>query len=113
MTTRDSTGDAIADAFARANSLPAGAVVAVFQRYARPLAIALAPPGPDEPRADLPSPDGARATLRLLRIRMPVDVIENDYFVLERDGQAPTAIAGPLFAAAIAALARAMAIARE
>jgi hypothetical protein len=39
------------------------------------------------------------------------DVIPNDYFVLELAGEEPLAVAGPFFAAALEALARAAGIA--
>jgi hypothetical protein len=101
--------DPIAAALASARALPAAAVTALFHRYGRPLEVAPPPAAPDEPKLALTLDDGSTATLRALRLRTPVDVIANDWFVLERAGGEPLAIAGPLFAAALAALARAVA----
>jgi hypothetical protein len=94
-------GDPIAEALEAAARLPAAAVAGVFARYGKPLAIEVPPPGDGETVVNV---DGA--TVRALRFRMPVDVIGNDWFVMERAGEEAVAIPGPLFAAAIAALAR-------
>ncbi len=112
--------DPVADALAIAQELPARAVAALFERYGKPLAVelpAFAPGDPhaewllDEPSsADLSHPDargGASARVRALQFRMPMDVIGNDWFVLEVAGREPLAMPGPLFAAAVAALSRA------
>jgi hypothetical protein len=91
---------AVTETLALAGTLPVAAVVAVFARYGKPLAIAL--PDDGERRAL----DGD-VTLRHLALRTPVDVIANDWFVLVRKNDEPLAMAGPLVAAALAALARA------
>ena len=96
--------DPVAAALAQAGALPAEMVLAVLRRYGRPL------DGPPPPRtAGEKSVALAGGTLRGVRLRLPVDVIANDWFVLERAGEEPLAVAGPLFAAALAALARAVA----
>jgi hypothetical protein len=100
-------GDPVAEALERARTLPPEAVAAVFRRYGRPLAVELAPLAPDEPRADLALEGGAAGSVRVVELRMPVDVIANHWFVLEVPGEEDRlAVAGPLFAAALAALAR-------
>lgn len=101
--------DAIAEVLARARQLPPDAVAALFRRYGRPLAVELPPAAPDDRAVELALPDGAIATVRLLQVRTAVDVIANDWFVLAAPAAEPLAIAGPLFAAALAALARAAA----
>lgn len=95
-------GDPIEEALALAAALPAEAVVAVFRRYGKPLEAPLPPVEPDDQQAAL---DGAR--VRVVQVRLPIDVISNDWFVLEMRGQEPLAVAGPLFAAALSALSRA------
>ena len=45
--------------------------------------------------------------MRVLQVRTPVDVIANDYFVLEGAGEDALIVAGPMFSAALEALARA------
>jgi hypothetical protein len=101
-------GDPIAEALERTRRLPVAAVAAVFRRYGRPLAIAIDALAPGDPRADLLLPDGHPATVRVVALRMPVDVIANHWFVLEVAGEPdPWAVPGPLFAAALAALSRA------
>jgi hypothetical protein len=104
---------AIEEALALARELPADAVAAVFRRYGKPLdARALLPPADDEPpvddapRAELRLDDGRAATVRALAVRTAVDVIANDWFVLDGAGDEPLAMPGPLFAAALAALSR-------
>ena len=97
----------MAETLAQARALPAEQVLAVMRRYARPLDMPLPPPAADEDAVTL-----ADATLRCVRLRAAVDVIANDWFVLERAGDETLAIAGPLFAAALAALARAVAARR-
>jgi hypothetical protein len=101
--------------------MPPDAVLAIFRRYGRPLAVAMPPPAGDDQRAVLEAPattpvDGPRApaapaTVRVLQVMGYGDVIPNDYFVLERAGEEPLAVAGPFFAAALEALARAAGIA--
>jgi hypothetical protein len=89
----------------RRRMLPAGAVSAALRRYGRPLDIPRARLGDGEDALELPPPGSAR--LRAIRHRSPVDVIENDYFVLESEGAEPLAAPAPLVVAAILALARA------
>jgi len=99
--------DAIDEALARARALPPTVVASLFARYGRPLA---APPpllGADERRLPLAADGLAAAIVRVVSVRTAVDVIANDWFVLEADGAEPLAVAGPLFAAALAALTRA------
>ena len=101
--------------------MPPDAVLAIFRRYGRPLAVAMPPTAPDDQRAVLewsagaPAEGGrpalASATVRVLQVMGYGDVIPNDYFVLERAGEEPLAVAGPFFAAALEALARAAGIA--
>ena len=91
--------------------MPPDAVLAIFRRYGRPLAVAMPPPAADDQRAVLEGPEGSSATVRVLQIMGYGDVIPNDYFVLETASQEPVAIAGPFFAAALEALARASGIA--
>ena len=79
------------------------------------------PPAADDQRAVLDRPAGgqgdgksaprASATVRVLQVMGYGDVIPNDYFVLEMTGDEPVAVAGPFFAAALEALARASGIA--
>jgi len=101
--------------------MPPDAVLAIFRRYGRPLAVAMPPPAGDDQRAVLAPPTDAPAaggqapvvpaTVRVLQVMGYGDVIPNDYFVLERAGEEPLAVAGPFFAAAVEALARAAGIA--
>jgi hypothetical protein len=107
--------------FARVAAMPPDAVLAIFRRYGRPLAVAMPPAAADDQRAVLALPaatpaDGPRtptasATVRVLQVMGYGDVIPNDYFVLETPGEEPVAVAGPFFAAALEALARASGIA--
>jgi hypothetical protein len=90
--------------------MPPDAVLAIFRRYGRPLAVAMPPPAADDQRALLEWPAEARrapATVRVLQVMGYGDVIPNDYFVLETPSEEPLAVAGPFFAAALEALARA------
>ena len=98
--------------------MPADAVLAIFRRYGRPLAVAMPPPAADDQRAVLTWSGGAppagggeapvaSATVRVLQVMGYGDVIPNDYFVLEMPAEEPVAVAGPFFAAALEALARA------
>ena len=66
------------------------------------------PEAVDDQRAVLALPAGGSARVRVLQVQGYGDVIANDYFVLERGGRGDAlAVPGPLFAAALAALARA------
>ena len=90
-------------ALSQCAALPLDAIDALFARYGRPLESGA--PAFDE-GVLLPVvllADGATRVGRL-RHRAPVDVISNDYFLRTRAGEEPSAIPGPLFAAAIAAL---------
>jgi len=82
-------------------------VLAVFRRYGRPLAVAMPPDAADDQRAELALPGGGSARVRVLQVRGCGDVIPNDFFVLEREGDDALAVAGPMFEAALGALARA------
>ena len=101
--------DPFEEVLALARQIPARAIVAVFQRYGKPLEDALPPALPEDQGAELLLDDGATAALRVLNVRTPVDVIGNDWFVLESPGDDPLAVPAPLFASAVAALARAAA----
>jgi len=100
--------------------MPPAAVLAIFRRYGRPLAVAMPPAATDDQRAILEWPAGTQAegggapvtsaTVRVLQVMGYGDVIPNDYFVLETAGEEPVAVAGPFFAAALEALARASGI---
>jgi hypothetical protein len=113
--------DALPGTFARVAAMPPDAVLAIFRRYGRPLAVEMPPPAPDDQRAVLEWPVGApaeggrapvtSATVRVLQVMGYGDVIPNDYFVLEMAGEEPVAVTGPFFAAALEALARASGIA--
>ncbi|MCU1282590.1 MAG: hypothetical protein JWM53_6136 [bacterium] len=99
--------DAIDEALALAGALPATVVAALFQRYGKPLAEALPPVADDERSLALAGDGLDGALVRVLNVRTAVDVIGNDWFVLQTTGAEPLAVAGPLFAAALAALTRA------
>ena len=113
--------ETLSDTFARVAAMPPDAVLAIFRRYGRPLAVEMPPPAADDQRAVLDWPaeapaDGVRApaasaTVRVLQVMGYGDVIPNDYFVLELAGEEPLAVAGPFFAAALEALARASGVA--
>lgn len=96
--------------FARVAAMPPDAVLAIFRRYGRPLAVEMPAAAPDDQRARLERPDGSPGTVRVLQVMGYGDVIPNDYFVLEAVGEDPLAVAGPFFAAALEALARAAGI---
>ncbi len=87
------------------------AVLAIFGRYGRPLAVEMPPPAADDRRAVVQRADGASGTVRVLQVMGYGDVIPNDYFVLEVAGEEPMAVSGPFFASALEALARAAGIA--
>jgi hypothetical protein len=99
--------DAIDEALALAAALPAAVVTALFRRYGKPLAEAPPPVDADEQQLALAGEGADGAIVRVLNVRTQVDVIGNDWFVLETAGAEPLAVAGPLFAAALAALTRA------
>ena len=82
-------------------------MLAIFSRYGKPLAVPMPPDAADNQRASLALPDGGAASIRVLQVRGYGDVIPNDYFVLERPDGDAVAVEGPLFASALAALARA------
>jgi hypothetical protein len=82
-------------------------VLAVFRRYGKPLAVTMPPAAADDQRGELAQPAGGTASVRVLQVRGYGDVIPNDYFVLERPDEDGLAVEGPLFAAALEALARA------
>lgn len=103
--------DSLPRTFARVAAMPPDAVLAIFRRYGRPLAVEMPAAAVDDQRATLERPGGAPATVRVLQVMGYGDVIPNDYFVLELDGEVPVAVAGPFFAAALEALARAAHIA--
>ena len=87
--------------------MPPKVVLGIFSRYGKPLAVPMPPVAADDQRALLPLTDGGEARVRVLQVRTPVDVIANDYFVLEGAGEATLIVAGPMFSAALEALARA------
>jgi len=87
--------------------VPPKAVLGIFGRYGKPLAVSMPPAEADDQRALLPLPDGGEGTVRVLQVRQYGDVIANDYFVLERAGEDVLIVAGPMFSAALEALARA------
>ena len=103
----DGTGlDAIGEALAQAGTLPAATVAALFARYGRPLQEAPPPLVAGERHLPLAADGLGAAVVRVINVRTAVDVIGNDWFVLEAIGAEPLAVAGPLFAAALAALTR-------
>jgi len=87
--------------------VPPKAVFGIFNRYGKPLAVPMPSLAADDQRALLPLPGGGEASVRVLQVRTPVDVIANDYFVLEGAGEDALIVAGPMFSAALEALARA------
>ena len=95
--------------------MPPDAVLAIFRRYGRPLAGRDAAAAADDQRAVAGvarrRAPVASATVRVLQVMGYGDVIPNDYFVLEAAGEEPVAVAGPFFAAALEALARASGVA--
>jgi hypothetical protein len=99
--------DPIDDTLALAAAVPGALVAAVFRRYGKPLADPLPPPTRDDRSVTLILDEGP-ATLRPLQVRTPVDVIANDWFVLDAPGSEATAVPAPLFSSALAALARAI-----
>ena len=102
----DDEGDPVREALELVRTMPPATISGLFARYGKPLAL---PPGPpDDDMVTLTLDDGRQANVRRLRLRMPVDVIGNDWFILETADADALAIPGPLFAAALAALARAV-----
>jgi hypothetical protein len=99
--------DAIDEALALAQALPAEVVAALFARYGKPLAEGPPPLADGERHLPLAAGGLDGAVVRVVNVRTAVDVIGNDWFVLEAAGAEPLAVAGPLFAAALAALTRA------
>jgi len=98
--------DGVSRSFAQMAAVPPGVVLGIFSRYGRPLAVTMPAAAPDDQRHQLLGPDGA-AVVRVLHVLGFGDVIPNDYFVLEPDAGEPVAVPGPLFSAALTALARA------
>jgi hypothetical protein len=96
----------IARTFAQMATVPPGVVLGIFARYGRPLAVTMPAAAPDDQRHTVIGPDGAETVVRVLRVLGFGDVIPNDYFVLEPSSGEPLAVPGPLFSAALAALAR-------
>ena len=86
-------------------------MLGIFSRYGKPLAVAMPPAADDDQRAFVVQPGGGEARVRVLQVRGYGDVIPNDYFVLERDDAEAVAVAGPMFSAALEALARAAGVA--
>jgi hypothetical protein len=101
------TEDPLTRAFDRIAAMPPAAVLAIFRRYGRPLAVEMPPAAADDRRAVLARPGDAPANVRVLQVLGYGDVIPNDYFVLELDGETPAAVSAPFFASALEALARA------
>ena len=91
--------------------MPPKAVLGIFSRYGKALAVPMPPVAADDQRALIAVPGGGEASVRVLQVRGYGDVIPNDYFVLERDDAEAVAVAGPMFSAALEALARAAGVA--
>ena len=87
--------------------MPPKVVLRIFSRYGKPLAVAMPPAAADDQRVLLALPEGGEGSVRVLQVRTQVDVIPNDYFVLEGGGPEALAVPGPLFGAALQALAAA------
>jgi hypothetical protein len=86
------------------------ALLAIFRRYGRPLDVTMPTAAADDQRHLLEAPEAPGAVVRVLQVRGYGDVIPNDYFVLEPHSGDAVAVAGPFFAAALEALARARAV---
>lgn len=97
----------MARTFDRIALMSPGAVLAIFKRYGRPLAVEMPAPAADDQRAVLEQPEGGPATVRVLQVMGYGDVIPNDYFVLEPAEGPAVAVSAPFFASALEALARA------
>ena len=104
---KEAMEDALPRTFARIAAMSPEAVLAIFKRYGRPLAVAMPSPGADDQQVRLERPGGGPATVRVLRVLGFGDVIPNDYFVLELGDAPGLAVSGPFFASALEALARA------
>src|SRR6202012_2178582 len=80
----DDEGDPVREALALTRASPPPAISGLFARYGKPLALppALPPSPPDDDAVALTLDDGRAAIVRRLRVRMPVDVIGNDWFIL-------------------------------
>jgi hypothetical protein len=91
--------------------VPPAAVLGIFARYGKPLAVTMPGEAADDQRAEVALPGGGVARVRVLQVMGYGDVIPNDYFVLERDDAEPQAVPGPLFSGALGALARAAGVA--
>ena len=99
------------ETFAQIAAVPPQAVLGIFGRYGKPLAVAMPALAADDQQALLSVPgDDAAARVRVLQVLGYGDVIPNDYFVLERGAAEAVAVPGPLFSAALGALARAAGI---
>jgi hypothetical protein len=103
----DPGSGAIAETMAQVARVPAELVLAVFRRYGRPLEQPMPPRATDDEYCALLLDGGRTAGVRALQVRTPVDVIANDYFVLEAPGAEPLAVSGAQFAGALTALERA------
>jgi hypothetical protein len=103
--------DGLASTFARIGAMSPDAVLAIFRRYGRPLAVDMPPSVADDRRAVVQRAGDEPATVRVLQVMGYGDVIPNDYFVLEVAGEDAVAVTGPFFASALEALARAAGIA--
>jgi hypothetical protein len=103
-------GEGIALTFARMATVPPEVVRGIFARYGRPLAVTMPAAAPDDQRHVMKGANGAETVVRVLRVLGFGDVIPNDYFVLQPPAGEPLAVAGPLFSAALAALARAVGV---
>ncbi len=93
----------VSEVLALVERLPEELTRAVFARYGRPLDV---PVPAEAQRTRLGSGD----TVVGLSIRMPVDVIANDYFVLAAVEGEPLVVPGPHFVAALDVLAKARAL---
>jgi len=92
--------------------VPPKAVLGIFARYGKPLAVPMPPVAADDQRALITVPGGGgEASVRVLQVRGYGDVIPNDYFVLERPGEDALLVAGAMFSGALEALARAAGVA--
>lgn len=87
-------------------------VVAVFERYARPLAVAAPAREPDDQVVTMTHPTGRPAVVRAFAFKGFGDVIPSDYLLLEIEGAEPVAAPARLAGAALIALARAWAAKR-
>ena len=103
-------GDALAihvDDAGEALPIPTPALVAAFERYARPLASSAPPASEGAEALEIELGEGLRGRIRNFRFRGWGDVEPSDYLLLERDGREPIAGPAPLIVAALRHLARA------